>query len=75
MTHYLSGHDDTGVFCDCCKEILLAEIFPREALVIKDGRHGQKHVAIVSAKEVITRLAGTTGSAGVRDFVDSLMRP
>ena len=75
MTHYHSGQDGTAILCDCCERELLAEIRTREALVVKDGRHGQKHVAVVSAKEVVTRLAGTTGSAGVRAFVDSLMRP
>lgn len=48
----------TTIYCDCCGSEKLAEIIG-ENLVIKDRRHGQKHIAVVPIRQLIDKLDGT----------------
>lgn len=68
----MNGHNGTGVYCSCCDVEKLAELRPHEGLVIKDGRHGQHHVAVVPCREVIERLAGTVGEEPITQFIRRL---
>ncbi len=45
----INGH---SVYCDCCGTEKLAEVVG-ENLVIKDRRHGEKHVAIVKISDLL----------------------
>lgn len=45
------------VYCDCCGTEKLAEIVG-DSLVIKDRRHGDKHVAVVPVQALIDKLKG-----------------
>ena len=41
-----------SIYCDCCGTEKLAEIVG-ENLVIKDRRHGEKHLAVVPVKTLL----------------------
>ena len=43
------------VYCDCCGSEKLAEIHGGK-LVIRDRRHGQKHVAVIPIRELLDKL-------------------
>lgn len=43
--------------CDCCGTQKLAE-FVGDSLVIKDRRHGERHVAIIPVQAIIDKLKG-----------------
>ena len=65
--------DGTGLYCECCGIEKLGEIRPRENLVLHDRRNRQRHVAVISAKEVVERLAGTTGREAIMRFVEEIL--
>jgi hypothetical protein len=44
--------DGNTIYCDCCGTQKLAEIVG-ENLVIKDRRHGEKHLAVVPIKSLL----------------------
>lgn len=44
------------VYCDCCGTQKMAEIVGG-SLVIKDRRHGSRHVAVISVQTLIDKLA------------------
>jgi hypothetical protein len=45
-----------SIYCDCCGTEKLAEIVGAN-LVIKDRRHGEKHLAVVPIQSLIDKLA------------------
>lgn len=48
--------DEEGfVYCDCCQTEKLAQVVGRN-LVIKDRRHGSKHVAVISMADILDRM-------------------
>jgi len=40
------------IYCDCCGSEKLAQVVG-DSLVIKDRRHGQKHVAIIKVQALL----------------------
>lgn len=44
------------VYCDCCGTEKLASIVG-DTLVIRDRRHGQKHVAVIKIQDLLDKLA------------------
>lgn len=44
------------IYCDCCGSQKLAEIVG-ENLVIKDRRHGEKHLAVIPVQALVDKLA------------------
>lgn len=40
------------IYCDCCGSEKLAQVVG-ESLVIKDRRHGEKHVAVIKTQELL----------------------
>jgi hypothetical protein len=44
--------DGKSIYCDCCGREKLAEIKDGN-LVIKDSRHGEKHVVIINCSELL----------------------
>ena len=69
------GHNGTGVYCGCHGDELLCVIKPQESLEVQDHRHGVKHVAVLSPQEVLIRISGTTGRAGIISFVERMVKP
>lgn len=49
---------DDFIYCDCCGSQKLAQVVG-DSLVIKDRRHGQKHVAILKADDLLDILKKT----------------
>lgn len=48
--------DEEGfVYCDCCQTEKLAQVVGRN-LVIKDRRHGSRHVAIINMSDILDRM-------------------
>lgn len=45
------------IYCDCCGTQKLAEIVG-DNLVIKDRRHGEKHLAVVPVQALVDKLKG-----------------
>lgn len=45
----INGH---SVYCDCCGTEKLAEVVG-DNLVIKDRRHGEKHVAVIKLTDLL----------------------
>lgn len=66
-------HNGTGLLCSCCGKELLGIIRPGEHLEIKDSRHGQSHVVVVSPVEVLSRLAGTSGKEAILKYVTGVL--
>lgn len=46
-----------SIYCDCCGTEKLASIVS-DTLVIRDRRHGQKHVAVIKIQDLLDKLAG-----------------
>jgi len=46
------------IYCDCCGTEKLAQVVG-DNLVIKDRRHGEKHVAIVPLKTILDIIENT----------------
>jgi len=67
------NNDGTGIYSLNKQPKKVGEIRPREGLIIKTRRDRGHHIAVVSAKEVIERIAGTTGKDGIVKFVESLI--
>ena len=70
----MNGHDGTAVLCDCCGRTKVAELHPRENLAIVDRSHGRKHVAVLTAREILERLSGTLNGSAVVDYVKTVFR-
>lgn len=49
--------DGNVIYCDCCGTQKLAEIVG-ETVVIKDRRHGEKHLAVIPVQALIDKLKG-----------------
>lgn len=47
--------DGNKIYCDCCGFEKMAEIVG-DKLIIKDRRHGEKHVVILSVKDLLDKM-------------------
>jgi len=68
--------DGTSLFCLCpsCRHGYrekLGELRP-DGLAIRDTRHGRCHEVNVEPKEILERLAGTTGHEGIINWLKAI---
>jgi len=47
------------VYCDCCGLQVLAQIVG-DKLVIKDRRHGEKHMVVIPIRELLDKISETS---------------
>ena len=59
----------TSIFCDCCGTERLLDIKTQGGIHVVDKRHGVRHEASVSSREVLERLSGTIGGSAIVDYV------
>ena len=48
--------DEGAVKCDCCGTETLAQIVG-DKLVIKDRRHGEKHMVVIPIRELLDKIS------------------
>ena len=68
------NHDGTAIRCDCCDRVKVGEIHPQSRLAIVDRSHGRKHVAVLTAREILERLSGTLNGSAVVDYVKTVFK-
>lgn len=68
----MNNGQGTAVLCSCCGQEVMAHIHPGEGLEVIDHRHGTAHMALVPSRELLERLAGTSGE-GILAFVRGLL--
>lgn len=59
----------TSVYCTCHGTERLCDVRPGEGLHVIDGRHGTRHEARVTSRELLERLAGTTDGSAIVEYV------
>ena len=61
--------DGTAIRCTCCGREKLGEIHTCQGIEIRDRRHGEHHVAVLSPKDVLERLSGTFAPDAIIAYV------
>lgn len=52
---FIMSSKDNTIYCSCCGTEKMAEVIG-DKLVIKDRRHGEKHVVVLSVKDLLDKM-------------------